>query len=199
MKRGWPSLAMLGVAVCCGRMDATAQGAAKAARPSPQVVGQIQTSYTSRVQIISSELKPMLTKLWLTFDQVDALHDDLNKRRKHSDAAEEDEQRERLAKLKSSLREMIKEIRVDAKRLRALSPVPRSLRKADNELVDFSLEMEQALESLSAWVDAPSRELSLQSSRQLRKASTSFYNGLKAIGRLCDPAVKSKVYVDDFK
>ncbi|MDQ3812732.1 MAG: hypothetical protein M3347_02130 [Armatimonadota bacterium] len=199
MKRMRSTVVLLGVVYGLCHSAASAHGAAKAQKPIAPSAKQVQATYVSRVQVISNELKPMLAKVWTTFDRMETLASDLAKRSRRVESSDEKllDAKEQLAKLQASLHDTIKDIKVNTKRIRALSPVPRSLRKADNDLVDFSLEMEQGLESLATWADNPTPELSLQAGRQMRKASNSFYNALKIMGRVTDPAVKNKVYVED--
>lgn len=156
---------------------------------------QLQAAYATRVTTITGEIKPRLAELWTTFEEAKALLGTPAKRVKP--AALTADKAQQLARLKVALTATIKDLRVNTRRLRALSPVPRSLRKADNVLVEFSLELDQGLDTLGQWMDTPAYELGLQAGRELRKASTSLDTGLKQLQQRTDPAVQAKVYVDD--
>jgi hypothetical protein len=155
-----------------------------------------QNAYAKRVQIISDELKPQVAVLWRSFGEMEELNAALQKRAKR-DGAPSSADKEEWDKQKSALSAIVQAIRANTKRLRGISPVPRSLRKIDNELVDASFEIETGLDSLMSWVATPSPEMNLQLGRQLRKGITSWSNALIALGRATDPAVKAKVYLED--
>ncbi|MBV9866434.1 MAG: hypothetical protein JO316_13860 [Abitibacteriaceae bacterium] len=197
---------LLGLAACSLTTLANAQGKsrnvkAKAATSVAKSnaldsarVAQVQATYVARVNTVANELKPLLTKVWTTTEDIKALYGTPTRRSKHTSTSEEVEQ---MGKLKAELLDAIKEIKTDAKRLRAITPVPRSLKRADNDLVSASIEMEQGVESLAVWSDTQGHEMGLQANRQLRRASSSLFTGLKEIQRRADPAVRAKVYVDD--
>lgn len=171
-----------------------AKSNAKSNTPDSARAAQVQATYVARVNTIANELKPLFTKAWTTAEDIKSLYGTPSHRSKHTATAEEGEQ---MTKLKAELLDAIKDIKIDARRLRAITPVPRSLKRADNDLVSASIEMEQGVESMAIWSDTQSHEMSLQASRQLRRASSSLFNGLKEIQRRADPAVRAKVYVDD--
>ncbi len=166
------------------------------ATPSKAASNQLQASYVKRVETISDELKPHFADLWSTFGKMEDLRALMDKHaRRDGDATGTD--KEDWAKLKTTLASTVQSLRGNTKRLRAISPVPRSLKKMDNELIDASFEIETGLDSLMLWVGTPSPEMNLQLGRQLRKGTTSWTNALVALNRATDPAVKAKVYVED--
>lgn len=162
--------------------------------PKPPT-GQTQVTYLKRVDIISDEIKPLMADLWATFDKMEALNTIMQKRiQRDGDATATD--KENWNKLKTALGSTVQSIRGNTKRLRSISPVPRSLKKIDNELVDASLEIETGLDSLQTWANNPSPEMNLQLGRELRKGITSWTNARIKLSRATDPVVKAKVYVD---
>jgi hypothetical protein len=177
-----------------GNRPANAQGAKKPPAPATSPAKSAQAAYAARVQIIVRELNPRLATLWLTYDQLETRRTEQAKR--HKSGVDEAEAKAELVRLRTTLLDTIKAIRVNARRLRSLSPVPQSLRKADDDLIDFGFEVEIGLDSLVTWIDTPAPEMSLQASRQLRKAITSLASALSRLGRLTDPAVKGKIYIE---
>lgn len=164
------------------------------ARSDAAKAAQVEAAYTTRVDVIATELKDLLTKVWMTSEEIKLLYGTPAQRARRPRTAEEVEQ---ISKQQAELIAAVKEIRIETKRLRGISPVPRSLRRADNDLVTASIEMEQGLDSMVLWADTMSHEMGLQAARQLRKGSTSLYTGLKEIERRTDPVMKAKVYADD--
>lgn len=196
---------IVGTALCPS--TGTAQGQKRVARnvastarnqsamqPDSAKAAQIDAAYVARVSTIANELKPLLTKVWTTSEDMKSLYGTPSQRARRAATSGTDAE---MSKQKTELIDAIKEIRIEAKRLRAISPVPRSLRRADNDLVAASFEMEQGADSMAIWADTMSHEMGLQAARQLRKGSASLYTGLKEIQRRTDPAVKAKVYVGD--
>ena len=187
------------VPVCAVLLSVVASAAAPAkapAAPPKPASSQIQASYVKRVETVSDEIKPAFADLWVTFGKMEDLNTVMQKHaRRDGDPSGTDQQD--WAKLKTALLATVQSIRGNTKRLRAISPVPRSLKKMDNELVDASFEIETGLDSLMSWVSTPSPEMNLQLGRQLRKGVTSWSNALVALGRATDPAVRAKVYVED--
>lgn len=171
---------------------------AVAAWPQPPKTAKPAASpvYGQRVKVVSDEMKNQMADLWQIYGKLEDLNGVMEKhaaRNGDATAADKDE----WNKLKSSLNSVVQHIRGNAKRLRSISPIPRSLKKIDTELVDASFELEEGLDSLISWTNTPSPEMNLQLGRQLRKAVTSWSNALISLNRNTDPAVKAKVYTEN--
>src|SRR4051812_40835702 len=109
---------------------------APVAPPKP-LPGPCQSSYLKRVETISNEMKPAVADMWSTFGKMEDLHSVMAKRARRDGDASLSEQQE-WAKLKTAMAATAQNIRANTRRLRAISPVPRSLKKMDTELVDAS-------------------------------------------------------------
>ena len=189
----------IAVPVCIVLLSAVTYAAPPAKAPTAAAKtapSQLQISYAKRVDTISDELKASFADLWLIFGKMEDSNTLMQKHaRRDGDASGAD--KEEWNKLKTSLSASVQSLRGNTKRLRGISPVPRSLKKIDNEMVDASFEIEIGLDSLMSWVGTPSPEMNLQLGRQLRKGTTSWSNALVNLGRATDSAVKAKVYVED--
>lgn len=152
--------------------------------------------YRQRVKVISDELKPQVAALWQLFGKLEAQNAALQKRAARNgqaSAADKDE----WNRLKTSLSSLLQDLRANTKRLRSVSPVPKSLKKIDGKFVDASFELEEGFDSLVVWTNTPSSEMKLQLGRQLRKGINSWTNALIALNRVTDNGVKAKVYTPD--
>lgn len=156
---------------------------------------QVRSAYVARVTTVANELKPRLAEVWGLYEDMKNAYGATTRRARSASLSPEREQL--IARAKAALVERVKDVRTNARRIRAISPVPQSLRRADGYLVAFSCEVEQALESLMLWCESPTHEMDLQASRQLREASTTLATALKQIEARTDPAVRAKVYVED--
>ena len=192
-------LASLAVPICAVLLPSLALAAPSKpapAAPSKAASGQAQAGYARRVATISDTMKPMFADLWVAYGKMEDLADDMAKSaKKTGDASASDKQE--WDKQKSALATAAQNIRVNTKRLRALSPVPRLLKTIDAHLVDSSLEIELGLEALLRWTNTPSNEQKMLAERQVRKGVNSWYSTLVKLGRATDPAVKAKVFVED--
>jgi hypothetical protein len=153
-------------------------------------------AYRQRVDTISNELKSQVADLWQLYGKLEDQNAALQKRAAR-DGNVSAADKEEWNRLKTSLNSLLQNLRGNTKRLRSVSPVPKSLKKIDNKLVDASFELEEGLDSLAAWTNTPSPEMNLQLGRQLRKGITSWTNALIALNRATDSSVKAKVYVED--
>ena len=166
------------------------------AAPSKAASSQAQAAYVKRLEIVSNEMKPLFADLWVAYGKMEDLAYDMAKDiKKTGDASASDKQE--WDKQKSALAAAAQSIRVNTRRLRALSPVPRSLKTIDTHFTDASLEIELGLEALLRWTNTPSPEQKALAERQVRKGVTSWYSALVKLGRATDPAVKAKVFVED--
>lgn len=182
------------------RAQAKAASKAAPARSRPARSASFQGAYAARVRTIGGELRPLLAEVLTTFDEMEENVSYLSRRTTtrstSSTAASKAAAAEELKTLKASLLAKIAKARSGATRLRAVSPVPRSLRKADKSLVNASLELEDGLDTLVAWTQNPINELKLRASRQLRKGLNYLDSAMQEIRRQTDPAIQSKTYVD---
>jgi len=192
-------LARLAVPVCAVLLPSLVFAAppkTAPAAPSKAASSQAQAGYARRVEAISNEMKPMVADLWVAYGKMEDLAEDMAKvARKAGDASVSDKQE--WDKQKSALAATAQSIRGNTRRLRALSPVPRSLKTIDTNFVDASLEIELGLEALLRWTNTPSPEQKALAGRQVRKGVTTWYSALVKLGRATDPAVKAKVFVED--
>ena len=189
---------LLVIAVLCVTAS-TAPLWAAPPKPAPTPVkpssGAATVAYVRRIETISSDLRLQLADLWAALDKIETVRDAIDKPdKKHTD---DEAKKQEWETRKAGLQTLSTAIRASTKRLRGVSPVPRSLKKADADFVDGSFEIEGGLESLQHWLNTPSPELDLQLKRQLRKGITSWTNALVAMNRLTDPAVKSKPLIDE--
>lgn len=186
----------------CPAADAQAKPAPKVTPARSRAVksASLQAAYAARVRTIGGELRPLMADVLTTFDEMEENVSYLSRRTTtrstSSTAASKAAAAEELKTLKASLLAKIAKARAGATRLRAVSPVPRSLRKADKSLVNASLELEDGLDSLVAWTQNPINELKLRASRQLRKGLNYVDSAMQEIRRQTDPAIQSKAYVD---
>ncbi|HEY0074052.1 MAG TPA: hypothetical protein VGB77_08130 [Abditibacteriaceae bacterium] len=167
-------------------------------QPSKAAVGKYSRApvYQQRVKVISDELKPQIAALWQLFGKLEAQTTTMQKRAVRdgrASAADKDE----WNRLKTSLSSLLQNLRANTKRLRSVSPVPKSLKKIDAKFVDASFELEEGFDSLVVWTNTPSSEMKLQLGRQLRKGINSWTNALIALNRVTDNGVKAKVYTPD--
>ncbi len=154
-------------------------------------------AYRQRVEIISNELKPQIADLWQIYGKMEDFNIALmQKHAARNDGEPTAADKDEWNKFKSSLASILQGIRNNTKRLRSISPVPRSLKKIDTELVDASFELEEGLDSLVAWTNTPSPEINLQLGREIRKGITTWTNARIALNRATDSAVTSKVYTE---
>jgi hypothetical protein len=153
-------------------------------------------SYRQRVETISNELKMQTADLWQIEGKLEELNSTIAKLEARSGEPAAND-REEWSKLKTALGATVQGIRNNTKRLRSISPVPRSLKKIDTEFVDASFELEEGLDSLVAWTNTPSPEMNLQLGRQLRKGITTWSNALIALNCATDSAVTTKVYTEN--
>jgi hypothetical protein len=187
---------LVGSMVLPATLPAAAAPVASLKNPVAAVpLGQNTATYTKRVNIISGELKTMLAGVWVHYEKWENLREDLAKYEKKGTVP--DSLKSQNEGLRKALSTSMQDIRNNAKRLRSVSPVPVSLKKVDQKLVESSYELDVALDSLTAWADIPSHEMKLQASRQLRKASNSLSDALKKMNQLCEPAVKNKTFSED--
>ena len=174
-------------------------GAALAQPPKAKTSGvksNAANAYRQRVRIISDELKSQVADLWQLYARLEEQNAAMQKRAARDgnvSTADKDE----WNRLKTSLNPLLQNLRGNTKRLRSISPVPRSLKKIDTKLVDASFELDEGLDSLVAWTNAPSPEMNLQLGRQLRKGITTWTNALIALNRATDSGVKAKIYSAD--
>lgn len=168
-------------------------------KPAPTPVkpssGAATAVYVRRIETISTDLRVQLADLWAALDKMENLRDAIEKPDKKSSDLEAKKQE--WDSRKAALQTLSTAIRATTKRLRGVSPVPRSLKKTDVEFVDGSFEIEGGLDSLHLWLNNPSPEMNLQLKRLLRKGITSWTSALVSMNRTADPAVKSKQLVDD--
>ena len=153
-------------------------------------------AYRQRVEIISNELKPQLADLWQIYGKMEDLNSVMKKHAARNDGEPTAADKDDWNKFKSSLAAILQGIRNNTKRLRSLSPVPRSLKKIDTEFVDASFELEEGLDSLALWTNTPSPEINLQLGREIRKGITTWTNARIALNRATDSTVTAKVYTE---
>ena len=153
-------------------------------------------AYRQRAETISNQLKAQVADLWQLYARLEEQNAALQKRAAR-DGAPSAADKEEWNKLKSSLAAQLQTLRSNTKRLRSISPVPRSLKKIDTKWVDASFELEEGFDSLVGWTNAPSPEMNLQLGRQLRKGINTWTNALIALNRATDSGVKAKVYTAD--
>lgn len=153
-------------------------------------------AYRQRVKIVSDELKSQIADLWQLYGKLENQNSAMQKRAArdgNTSAADKEE----WSKLKGALASQLQGLRANTRRLRSISPVPRSLKKIDTELVDCSFELQEGFDSLVAWTNTPSAEMNLQLGRQLRRGITTWTNALISLNRATDSGVKAKVYIQD--
>ena len=153
-------------------------------------------TYRQRVKVISDELKPQIADLWQLYGKLEEQNTAMQKRAARdgqASAVDKDE----WNRLKTSLNTLLQNLRANTKRLRSVSPVPKTLKKIDGRFVDASFELDEGLDSLVAWTNTPSAEMNLQLGRQLRKGINGWTNALIALYRATDSGVKAKVYTAD--
>lgn len=153
-------------------------------------------AYRQRVKVISDELKPQVAALWQLYGKLETQNAALQKRAARDGAASAADKDE-WNRLKTSLSSLLQHLRANTKRLRSVSPVPKSLKKIDGKFVDASFELEEGFDSLVAWTNTPSAEMKLQLGRQLRKGINNWTQALIALNRATDSGVKAKVYTPE--
>ena len=192
------AFALLGQPAAHAQTKAAPKAAPMHSRPAKSTA--LQGAYAARVRTIGGELRPLMADVLTNFDTMDDAVSFLSRRPTTrsgaSTAASKAAAGEELKTLKASLLANIAKARAGATRLRAVSPVPRSLRKADKSLVNASLELEDGLDSLAAWTQNPINELKLRASRQLRRGLNYLDLAMQEIRRQTDPAIQGKVFVD---
>lgn len=163
--------------------------------PSPRVSAS-QTAYQTRVNTINNEMEPLLMEVLVDFDQMQrAAAASISRTRRRVGAPDPEEQ---MKTLRVSLLSNVVKLRPNLKRLRGISPVPYSLKKADNDVIDGAIEMEQGLNALAIYVEHPTvNEFELRASRLLRKGLTDLDSGLQKMARITEPMLRAKVYASD--
>lgn len=195
-------LNLAGALLGCSAARAQPKTAPKAAPPRSKPVrsASLQAAYAARARTLGNELRPLMAEVLATFDEMEEnvsyLARRTTARSSSTTTANRAAANEELKTLRASLLADIAKARAGAARLRAISPVPRSLRKADRSLVNAGLELEDGLDTLVVWTQNPINELKLRASRQLRKGLNSLDAAMQEIKRQTDPALQGKVYVD---
>ena len=154
-------------------------------------------SYPQRVEIISSGMRPQIADLWQIYGKMEALSGAMQKRAARNGGENTAADKDEWDKLKASLATNLQQLRNSTKRLRSISPVPRSLKKIDARFVTASFELEDGFDSLVAWTNTPSPEMNLQLGREIRKGVVTWKSAQIALNRATDPAVTAKVYAEN--
>ena len=149
--------------------------------------------YTSRVLLIRSDLQFELSKLLLALDEMDEVNAPRSRRTRKTDEDDAD-LTARYDRSKAALLAVMPRVRANTRRLRSLTPVPRSLKKADDKFVAAAHDFELALDSLRLWLLHPAQEWRAQATREIRRGLTALELGMKTLGQRND--LPSKVYVD---
>lgn len=160
-----------------------------AQKPAPRQASWQAVQYARRVNLIRNDLNTELTGLLRDWDRLKTARKPKSSRTPHADETP-------AAEVEKSLTEAIAKVRHHARRLRGLSPVPRSLLKVDDKLVDTGLQLEQALDALALWVNSGVDEWESQADKQWHKAGTTLEAALKELARRTEPGIVAKGYCD---
>ncbi len=159
--------------------------------PAPDLTQRAR--YAQRVEIVGSDMRWADANLWRSWEQ----YEDLDKKlQKPTRSVDVEATKTELATQKSFIIEHIAKVRANAKRLRALSPVPRAWKKVDDKLIEASLEWETGVEILETWLLVPSDETRNNCAKHLRRAQTVWNDAQQELTRKTDPQLATKKYFD---
>ena len=158
-------------------------------KAAPEAAPNFVALYVSRVRIADRDTMHELGKLLVSWQQFDDLHKSKRKR-------EDDESREKqIGALRLQIRNQIPIARRNAARWRAISPIPASLKKADDRFIEASLETESALDFLLLYLASGAVEWKSQANKALRKSLADRDAALMILAQRTDGAIAKKVYV----
>ena len=189
-----PLYVLIFAGTAIGQPPKTAKSSA--AKPSVPKTSTVP-EYRQRIDTISGELKPQIADLWQIYGKLDDLNAVIKKHAARNGGEVSVADKDEWNKLKSTLNTILQGIRNNTKRLRSVSPVPRTLKKIDTQMVNASFELDEGVDSLVAWTETPSSEMNLQLGRQIRKGITTWTSALISLHRATDPNVAAKVYADN--
>jgi hypothetical protein len=172
---------------------AGAQPSGKRATLPAQNSGTASANYVRRVRLVAQDLRWALAKLHLSWENYGSLQELIDRPRRDTDVAATREEQDRT---KRQLLEAIKQVQHNAKRLRGLSPVPRSYKRIDEKLITAGLDFQVGTEGIATWLLFPSGEVKNNSARQVRRAQSTLQGVLGELARRTDSAITAKTYVE---
>jgi hypothetical protein len=165
----------------------------RAVPPVARNSGTASANYVRRVQVVAQDLRWALAKLHLSWENYQVLQGLIDKPRRDTDVAATREEQERT---KRQLLEAMKQVQHNARRLRGLSPVPRSYKRVDEKLITAGLDFQVGTEGIATWLLFPSGEVKNNSARQVRRAQSTLQGVLGELARRTDSAITGKTYVE---
>ncbi len=150
-------------------------------------------SYRTRVESIARDILWSNSLLLQSFERYEEAQSAIQKPKRNTDAqalrAEADAAR-------TPLIAHIATVRLNAGRLRAISPVPRAWKRLDDGLVESAWEWSSALDIMELWLQHPSDALKNESAKHSRRAQTLLDSTRRDLWALTDRAVAGKNYAD---
>jgi hypothetical protein len=181
-----------GLLVACQQMSPAQQLVTRAkTAPVPANKSMTSANYVARVRLISQDLRWSLAQLYLSWENYQTLQDLIDRPRKDTDVAATREEQDRT---KRQLLGAMKGVEANARRLRGLSPVPRTLKSLDEKLIDAGLELGNGSQAIATWLLFPSNEVKNTAARQLRHAQSTLLDVNSELARRTDANITRKIY-----
>lgn len=151
-----------------------------------------QVAYVGRVRQIEGDLRWSVATLFLGFEQMQTLQAQLEKPKRNTDVEALGQQRD---KVKAELQAAMKKVQLNAQRLRALSPVPRTWKRWDDRIVDASFDFERGVDGVTTWLLYPADEVKNAAAKLLRHGQSTLDDVTRDLARRTERGVWAKKYL----
>lgn len=150
-----------------------------------------EMAYAARMRQIESDLRWSMARLFVSFEQMQNIQDELNRPKRDTDITA---LRQSRGATKTDLLSDLQKVRANAQRLRSVSPVPRAWKKWDDRLVAAGFDVERGAKGIETWILYPSDETKNSAARSLRRGQNALDGVMSELGRRTERSIATKKY-----